>query len=207
MLDGRLNFDVAVYYMKWNDIQQTLGIPVPCTNAYIVANVNGKSASGKGVDFGVTVRPIQGLSLGVSLSWNGLAEDSAVYSGGSLLFPSGSRIDSSPAYTAGATAQYRFQLGSSGWTGQLEALGRYTSLQTTTNASSGSSLPPVVSKSDVITTGRVAFSVAAPSHWRVMAYCDNVGNNRGVPLASRTPYDSVSSRPRTMGVQLDYSYK
>jgi iron complex outermembrane recepter protein len=206
-LDGRLIFDAAVYYMKWNDIQQTLGIPVPGSTAYIVANVNGQSASGMGVDFAVTARPVQGLSLGLSFSWNGLAQDSAVYSGGALLFPSGSRIDSSPEYTAGATAQYRFPISSSGWTGELEALGRYTSVQTSTHTSAGADVPPVVVNSDAITTARVAFSVMAPTHWRVMAYCDNVGNNRGVPLAFPTPYTSISSRPRTVGLQLDYSYR
>jgi hypothetical protein len=40
-----------------------------------------------------------------------------------------------------------------------------------------------------------------------MVYCDNVSNNRGVPLASLTPYSSNSSRPRTVGIQLDYNYK
>jgi len=207
LFGNRLSFDAAVYYMKWNDIQQTLGIPVPGSTAYIVANVNGKSASGIGVDFAVTARPVDRLSLGFNFSWNGLSEDSAVLSGGELLFPAGSRIDDSPAYTIGANAQYSFPFGSTGWTGQLEALARYTSLQTTTSVSSGSGLPPRVVESDTITTGRTSFAVSAPSHWRVMLYCDNVTNNRGVPLASNTPYTSVSMQPRTTGVQVDYRYK
>jgi outer membrane receptor protein involved in Fe transport len=207
LFGNRLSFDAALYYMKWNDIQQTLGIPVPGSTAYIVANVNGKSASGVGVDFAVTARPIEGLSLGFNFSWNGLSEDSAVLSGGELLFPAGSRIDDSPAYTIGANAQYSFPFGSTGWTGQLEALARYTSLQTTTSVSSGSGLPPLVVESNNITTGRTSFSVSAPSHWRVMLYSDNVTNNRGVPLASNTPFTSVSMQPRTTGVQVDYRYK
>jgi iron complex outermembrane receptor protein len=207
LFGNRLSFDAALYYMKWNDIQQTLGIPVPGSTAYIVANVNGKSASGVGVDFAVTARPVDGLSLGLNFSWNGLSEDSAVLSGGELLFPAGSRIDDSPAYTIGANAQYSFPFGSTGWTGQLEALARYTSLQTTTSVSSGSGLPPVVVESNNITTGRSSFAVSAPSHWRVMLYCDNVTNNRGVPLASNTPFTSVSMQPRTTGFQVDYRYK
>jgi outer membrane receptor protein involved in Fe transport len=207
LLDNRLIFDASVYYMKWDEIQQTLGIPVPGSTAYIVASVNGQSASGMGVDFAVTARPIPGLSLGLNFSWNGLAEDSAVLSGGQLLFPSGARIDTSPAYTMGANAQYNFPFGSTGWTGQMEAVARYTSEQTATSVSSGSGLPPNVVESNTITTGRVSFSVMAPSHWRVMVYCDNVGNNRDVPLAAMTPYTSISMQPRTTGVQVDYSYK
>jgi iron complex outermembrane receptor protein len=207
ILDNRLTFDAAVYYMKWDDIQQTLGITIPGSTAHIVASVNGQAASGMGVDFAVTARPIKGLALGLNFSWNGLSEDSAVLSSGQLLFPSGSRIDSSPAYTAGANAQYNFPFSSTGWTGQVEAILRYTSEQTTTAVSSGSGLPPNVVESNTITTGRVSFSVSAPSHWRVMLYCDNVGNNRDVPLAQVTPYTSNSMQPRTTGVQIDYSYK
>jgi outer membrane receptor protein involved in Fe transport len=205
--DNLVSFDAAVYYMKWKDIQQTLGIPVPGSTAFIVASVNGQAASGVGVDFAVTVRPLQGLALGLNFSWNGLGEDTAVLSSGQLLFSKGSRIDDSPEITTGAFATYDFPFGGSGWAGEFAASARYTSLQTTTAVSSGSGLPPVVTESDTITTARTSFTVIAPSHWRVMVYSDNVGNNRGVPLASQTPYSSISSQPRTTGVQVDYRYK
>jgi hypothetical protein len=65
----------------------------------------------------------------------------------------------------------------------------------------------VVVESNTITTARTSFTVIAPSHWRVMLYSDNVGNNRGVPLASQTAYLSNSQQPRTTGVQVDYHYK
>ncbi len=207
LFDNRLTFDAAVYYLKWNDIQQTLGIPVPGTTAFIVANVNGQSASGAGVDFSVSARPVQGLLLGINFSWNGLHEDTTVLSGGDLLFPSGARIDESPAYTAGALARYDFPLGSAGWTGELEASARYTSEQTTTHTSSGVNAPPAVLESDSITTGRVNFAISAPKNWRVMLYSNNVANNRDVPLANITAFTSISQQPRTSGVQVDYHYK
>jgi iron complex outermembrane recepter protein len=208
LFDNRLTFDMAVYYMKWNDIQQTLGIPVPGTTAFVVANVNGQSASGAGVDFAVTAKPVQGLSLGINFSWNGLHEDSTVLSGGDLLFPAGARIDDSPAYTAGALAQYSFPLGSAGWTGELEASARYTSEQTTTHTSSGVNVAPIVAESNSITTGRVDFAISTPQHWRVMLFVDNVGNNHDVPLAGYpTPDFNVSMQPRTAGAQIDYQYK
>lgn len=207
LFDNRLSFDAAVYYMKWKDIQETLGIPLVGTSAYVVASVNGLSASGMGVDFAVTYRPIQSIKLGVNFSWNGLGQDSAVYSGGELLFPNGARIDTSPEYTVGANAQYEFALGSTGWTGQLATTGRYTSQQTTTSASVGSGQPPVVVESASITTARVSLAILAPSHWRALLYCNNVGNNRGVTLASQFAYSDISQQPRTAGIQLEYSYK
>ena len=208
LFDNRLSFDAAVYYMRWTNLQQTLGIPVPGSEASIVANANGQAASGAGVDFQVTVRPIQQLSLGLNLSWNGLKEDSSVYSGGQLLFASGSRIDKSPAITGGVSAQYDFPLTSSGWTAQAAATARYTSTQTSTSlTSTGPGLPLVVVESNTITTARTSFSVIAPAHWRVMLYCDNVGNNHGIPLAAAVPYTNISQQPRTIGVQADYHYK
>jgi iron complex outermembrane receptor protein len=207
LFENRLTFDLALYYMKWKDIQQTLGIPVPGSTAYVVANVNGQAASGLGVDFAVTARPLPGLTLGLNFSWNGLSEDSAVYSSGQLLFPNGSRIDDSPAYTGGALVSYDFPLGGSGWSAEVGATARYTSLQTTTSVSSGSGLPPNVVESNTITTARTSFTLIAPEHWRVMLYSDNVGNNRGIPLAQTTPYTNISQQPRTSGVQIDYHYK
>ena len=207
LLDNMLNYDVAVYYMRWVNIQQTLGIEVPGSSAYIVANVNGEEASGMGVDFEVTAHPIKGLELGVNFSWNGLSEDSTVTSGGSLLFPNGSRIDDSPEYTAGAIAQYDFPLASTGWNMEAAATARYTSKQTTTSASSGVGGAPIVVESDSITTARTSLAFVAPSHWRVMLYCNNVGNNKDVPLAATTPFTSISQQPRTYGVQVDYGYK
>jgi len=162
------------------------------------------------VDFAVTVRPLQGLQLGINFSWNGLAEDSTVLSGGQLLFPSGSRIDDSPAITAGAFASYDFPFGGTGWAGQLAASARlHTSLQTTTSVSSGSGLPPVVTESDTITTARHQLyargSVALARHglllrqtWATIAAC---------PWPRRRPSRASVSRPRTSGVQVDYHYK
>jgi outer membrane receptor protein involved in Fe transport len=203
LFDNRLSFDAALYYMKWNDLQEQLGIPFG--NAYVVANVNGRSASGMGVDFAVTYRPVAGLQLGANIGWNGLKEDSDVKTSGNLLFASGSRIDSSPAYTIGAIAKYEFPFGSSGWNGQLAASGRYTSQQTTT-VSLGAPLP-AVAESDSITTARVSLGLVAPKNWHMMLFCNNVGNNKGLPLGSPYPYQGISQQPRTVGVQLDYNYK
>src|SRR5579863_404945 len=110
-----LSYDVAIYYMKWNDIQQEVNVPIPGTPGYYVyAQVNGSSASGQGADVSVTSEPTKGLTLGADFSWNTLHFDSPVYSGGTVLFPEGSRPNYSPKYTAGLSAQYAFPLGASG---------------------------------------------------------------------------------------------
>ncbi len=204
--DGKLVFDSSVYYMKWDKIQETLGIAVPPSNAYIVVNVNGKSASGMGVDLAATAHLAEGLTFGINFSYNNLKEDAAVLSQGSILFQKGSRIDASPAYTGGANLQYNFPLGQSGWSGQLQAIGRYTSSQNQSHVDA-SAQQGVSLVGDAITTGRVSLALLAPSHWRATLYCDNVNNNRGVPLRGTTPELNPSTRPRTSGVQLEYSFK
>lgn len=206
LLGGHLVYNAAVYYMKWEGIQETLGIAIPHSTATIAVNVNGKSASGPGVDFGATVRPVDPLALGVNFSWNSLHEDDPVYSGGSLLFPVGARIDSSPEYTVGITGQYDFALGAHGWTGNFGLVGRYTSEQTTTSTSTTSALP-IVLESSVIATADASFSINSPTHWRWMLYCNNVGDNRRIPLAAVRPYSNLSIRPRTVGVQVNYDLK
>jgi outer membrane receptor protein involved in Fe transport len=204
--DGKLVFDSAVYYMKWDKIQETLGIVVPPSTAYIVVNVNGESASGLGLDLAATAHLAEGLTFGLTFSYNDLKEDAAVVSGGSVLFPKGSRIDASPAYTGGANLQYNFPMGQSGWSGQLQAIGRYTSSQNQSHVDAAQQIGVSV-VGDAITTGRVSLALLAPSHWRATLYSDNVNNSRGVPLRGTTPTSNPSIRPRTTGVQIDYSYK
>ena len=57
-LTQRVSFDAAVYYIHWDDVQQSLSVPF--NGVPVVANVNGESASGVGVDLGASVRPADG---------------------------------------------------------------------------------------------------------------------------------------------------
>ena len=76
-----------------------------------------------------------------------------------------------------------------------------------TTTALGSGEPPRGGESNTITVARVSFTVAAPSHWRMMLYCDNVGNNRDVPLASLLPVSKQQHAAANHGSQVEYSYK
>jgi len=200
--DGRLSFDAAVYYVKWNDVQQSL--TVLYQGSTFGAFVNAGSASGAGAEFAVTARLIDGLDVSVNSSWNGLEFDSNVESADGLLFAKGQRLNRSPEYTAGASARYTFALGSSGYTGNLAASANYTSQM---------SAPPqigvangMVFEGSNLVIARVSATVKAPAHWSVTAFVDNINNYNRSPFPEFPGLQEWDERvrPRTYGLQFEY---
>lgn len=221
---GLMTFDASVYYMKWNDIQQNLSTFIPGisssgpTTARIAVTVNGSSASGVGTDLSLAFHPSADFSFGLNFSWNDLVEDEDVTTavagpnGSQLrlnLYDEGWRIDSSPSITGGAFLKYGFGFGASGWSGAFDLSGRYISEQRSTTAPTATT-SRLLAFSDSMSTARASFTLTAPSRWRLMAYCDNCTDNRGVISAApiqTNPYGQLLNRPRTVGLQLDYSYQ
>jgi outer membrane receptor protein involved in Fe transport len=108
-LDGRLTFDASLYYIDWDDIQVTLGLPG--TNAFYTDNA-GKARS-KGLELSLEARPVDGLSLTGWIAFNDaeLAEDlppTAEFFG-----RKGDRLPYSARTSFGLSADQRFRLGSS----------------------------------------------------------------------------------------------
>lgn len=212
-LDGRLSYDSAVYYMDWQDVQQSLRVPVPgVANLYVSGNVNGQSASGIGVDFSVSVQPIDHLHLSANFSWNNLEEDAAVLTRPAgatsdvVLFPKGARLAFSPALTAGASADYVMLLGGSGYKAAFSASVNHVSAEEF-RAVAGTGVQ--INRGDPMTIGRVAASLVAPTRWTATLYVDNVNNEQGSPYVNggggRTDRD-MRVRPRTAGVQVEYQF-
>jgi outer membrane receptor protein involved in Fe transport len=199
----RFSFDAAVYYIDWKDVQQLL--TVIFNTAPVSAIVNGKSASGLGVDIGVTTRPVRGLELGAELSWNDLTMDTDILSGGTVLFAKGDRPNYSPEYTAGVFGSYVFPLGAGGFQGRFEASANYMSKQ---GFRAPGATGPVLAFGKSILISRAVFAVRAPEHWEVSLFADNLNNEKDSVVGN--PFDgpdaSVRVRPRTVGVQLDYRF-
>jgi iron complex outermembrane receptor protein len=200
--DGRLSFDAAVYYVKWNDVQQSL--TVLYEGSTFGAFVNAGSASGAGAEFAVTTRVVDGLDVSLNSSWNGLKFDSDVDSAEGLLFVKGQRLNRSPEYTAGASLRYTFALGSGGYTGNLAASGNYTSQM---------SAPPqigvangMIFEGSNLVIARVSATVKAPAHWSVTAFVDNINNYNRSPFPEFPGLQEWDERvrPRTYGLQFEY---
>jgi len=200
--DGRLAFDSAVYFVKWNDVQQSL--TVLYQGSSYSAFVNAASASGAGAEFAVTARVVNGLTASLNASWNGLTFDSDVQSADGLLFVKGQRLNRSPEYTAGASIQDTFGLGAGGYTGSVSASGDYTS-QMSAPPQIGVANGMIFNGSDLV-IARVSATLNAPAHWSATLFIDNVGNYNRSPFPEfpGIPQWNDRVRPRTYGLQFEY---
>jgi hypothetical protein len=200
--NNRLSFDTAVYFLDWRDVQQTLPLPLAGTVCCTGVLVNGPSASGPGIDFSATVRPLDGLELGVTLSWNDLSLDQTVESG--IGYLKGERLNYSSEYTAGASMNYTFPLGGSGFTGRFGASANYSSQQI------GRLLTPPatvnVVEGDDFLVARGSFMLDSGKRWTAMLYGDNLTNESGGGPSTSVADLTPRIRPRTIGVQVDYRF-
>jgi iron complex outermembrane recepter protein len=199
-LDRRISLESALYYIDWKDIQQVISLPIG-NGIRIATLINSESASGLGLDFAVTARPVDGLELGANFSWNDLAMDADVISSGVALFEKGDRLNSSPEYTAGASAQYRFPL-SAAFSGQFSVSANYSSEQST-HLLRGTA---IVLEGDDVLIARAAFSILSADRWTATLFVDNLSNEYGVLVPFTPPELNPRLRPRTMGVQFDYAF-
>jgi outer membrane receptor protein involved in Fe transport len=205
LMDGRLSFDAAAYYLDWQDVQVPLLLPTSIGLRALL--VNGAAADGPGAEVSLTVRPVEELELGLSLAWNDLtyAEDVVSELFG-FVYSKGERLNSSPEYTIGGWADYSFSLGGGGWTGRFSASANVTARQRI------ALLGVLDTESDQIQLARASFSVESPNRWMATLYAENIGNENGVfnPFVyddfSGRPARSLRLRPRTVGVQFEYRY-
>jgi iron complex outermembrane recepter protein len=199
--DRRVSFDTSVYYIDWQGVQQTVttNVGTAASPINLGTAINGSSASGLGVDFAVTTRPVSQLTLGVNLSWNDLTMDEDVVSGTAILFHKGDRLQLSPEYTVGTSGEYSMSLGSSGYKGNLAVSANYTSSQQLRSVTT-------VTRGDNILIARASFAVVAPSHWELTLFVDNLTNDDGFPVKTilLVPNWDLRVQPRTVGLQLDY---
>ena len=209
LLGGRLAFNSALYYIDWQDVQQTLLVPVTDdgTTGEVTAAVNATSASGVGIDLGLTLQPSEGLQLGLNFSWNDLSIDENLnLANGEVLFEKGDRLNDSVEYTVGLTGDYSFPLGDDGLEAQLSASANYHTAQDVRNVASGTVF---IFDGDDILTSRLSLTVISPDHWEVMLYGDNLGNEDGTVRPSQSPgrpFFNNRLRPRTVGLQVEYQY-
>jgi iron complex outermembrane receptor protein len=202
VMGGRLAFDTALYYIDWQDVQSDNAIVL--NGVPVAALVNGGSASGVGFDVSVSVKPVSRLELSLSFSTNNLAWDEAVLTPltpGSVLFAKGDRLSLSPKYTAGASANYAFPLGGSGYEAGLSASASYNSAQYMKFTTG-------FGQADPILIARASFSISSPAHWTASLYGDNLNNEHGVIQQAPFPIPdwAVRPRPRTIGLQLEYHF-
>ncbi|MEZ5530909.1 MAG: TonB-dependent receptor [Steroidobacteraceae bacterium] len=202
---GLIGYDVAVFYIKREDIQQSLsvnavngaGAPVR-----VAAVINGESASGVGTDLGISVRPTRNISFGANYSWNDLQLDADIVpaTGGPLYFK-GDRPTNSPEHTFSAWFDQQFSIGA--YDGHISASLSYISEREARGLVNG---VRVLTTSDETLTSRLSLGLTSPSGWGVSLYVDNLNNYNKTPIPDWfiSPSGSNRIRPRTIGLQFDH---
>lgn len=202
LFDGLMDFDAAVYYIDWQDVQQTAGIPSPFVpGTYLFATVNGEAASGMGADLALSARPARGLDLGASVSWNDLTLDDPVSSFGVVLFKKGDRLNYSPRLTAGGSAEYTFPMGASGLDMRLSTSANYSD-RVVYRTVSGDSVS-VRAGSNIWNVGS-SLSLLSQGKWTASLFVDNATNDRGALNRQVPDFYTLRVRPRTYGLQFEY---
>lgn len=204
--NNRLTFDVAVFYIDWQDIQQQLLIQALSGTGVafnVTAGVNGESASGPGAEFALNFRPLDGLNLGANFGWNDLTMDAEVFSGATLVFRKGDRIIASPKYTGSVNADYTFAVGSRGYEAAVSTSASYVSHRQGRALVGGQSR---IITGDNILTARANIGVNSPNGWSAALFIENLTDEDGTPIPGVDAYAQIRLRPRTIGLQVEYRY-
>lgn len=198
-MGGRITYDTSVYYIKWEDIQQALTVNL---GTFLTsATVNAPAASGPGVDLALTMYATDGLTLGASVSWNDLTFDENTISGTSILFPKDGRILSSPELTAGVSLDYGFDIGTTTLSGRFSTSANYVSERLSYQTS-----PTNFEEADEIVMARASFAIESRSGWTGSLFVDNLTDEEGYVPDRFSPRWDAWIRPRTVGMQFEYSY-
>jgi iron complex outermembrane recepter protein len=206
-VDSRIAFDVALYYMDWQDVQTTLTVLVAPPNTFNSALVNSSSASGFGFDFGTTLRPFDALTLDFTFSMNDLTRDEEVRQGAAntLVGEKGDRLGP-PKYTASGSGQYTFPFGSSGYEGSLSTTVNYTSERISRAFANG---VLTEQRGDEFLMFGARASIASPSGWTASIFGENLNNTQGTfafIIPGGQP-EQIRLRSLTVGVQFDYQFR
>lgn len=198
ILGGKITYDAAIYYMDWEDIQQNLR---SAEQGFIVA-LNAGTASGLGVDAGITLRPNDRFELTTNVSWNELEFEENILSGTDLLFQRGDRVNLSPNLMASISGSYRMPIGgqgmslvlSSAYVYQAELILRSLATGILTEDTSGA------------TKSWKAGIDIERNNWSIGLFGDNLLNTENAILPG-DPVDALATirpRPRTIGVQATF---
>lgn len=107
MFNGRLQADLSVFYIKWNNIQRFVDLPL-CGSGFIA---NTGSATSKGFDLSLQGRVTDNLTLGVVLGYTDATFDETVIGGATaILVEKGDSSLDGPGLTFTVSGQYDFKV-------------------------------------------------------------------------------------------------
>jgi outer membrane receptor protein involved in Fe transport len=210
-LDGQATADISAYYIDWSDIQVVIEVPG-------VGGLpgNGGAATSKGFDGSTTYSPIDGLVLGLNLSYTDAQMTDAVASLGTV---KGARLPQTPFWSGSFTADYKTPIDER-WNFEVGAGYRYKGSQY--YLVEGQSIGTLANGKPELAGGEENAYGQVDLHagindgsWRISVYAKNVTNDLHlIDVATtyaavfNTPVDYGGNylQPRTIGISIDKSF-
>ncbi len=201
--EGRLRFDLAAFFIDWNNIQlhQT-----DLSTGYTYYTNGGKARS-QGVEFDITAIPLRGLTLTATAGYTDAVLKQSL--NGGLIGSSGDPLPYSAKWSASFGAEEKFPIA-----GTVQAfIGGNVRYEGDRQSDFASAPPPVVRLSMPSYTLLDLRAGVIVSDWRVSLFAQNVTNR--VAILGISPQDGfgfsgindgIVERPRTIGVTLSKNF-
>ena len=198
LAEGRLSFTASIYQIDWEDTIVQFRDEIPdlpeVSPLGFGFNRNEGSAKSQGIEYEIRMVPMENLSVNVGGDWNWTAEIDAAAAGRYLgvdIQP-GNRLANAPEYSQYLAIAYDFGLGNFNATARLDAYWVGESWNTANNER----------PAPAYQTGDAKLMVGR-NDWQVAFYVRNFTDERVVYELNQVGYRY--GRPRTFGVQLNYS--
>jgi len=207
ILDGRASVAMSGYIIKWKNIQTNIGLPT-CGYSFVD---NAGSATAKGFDLSLEVRPFEGLSITGSVGYTKATFDHDVARGSGFIFPGGSGVPGASApWNTSVSGMYNLPP-----IGPVNIYTRLDFTHTSRERRAGVTQPgafgfnPLARQAPAYSTlnARVGFTF---NHFDLSAFVTNITDAHPylslLPASQPIPNDPVwaatTLRPRTIGVTL-----
>ncbi len=206
-LNGRLNANVAVYYIDWKNIQVQANRV--SDSIQFATNIGG--AKSKGLELEITAIPVPGLTVGLNGSYNHarvtqLSAEEAAISGA----VDGARL-SSPILQGALNVDYAIDLSArvkAGWSASLQHVGSFPNSFPDVPGEPGVG-SATYGYTDTYNTVNTNFRFVIDRKLTVSPYCENVFDSAAIAYVH--PEAFIASRygrlqPRTIGVRANYNF-
>lgn len=192
--DGRVRLNGALFFVKWDDLQQTVNLDCGFN---VISNVG--EAESRGFEMELTARPLEALNLSLGV---GYTDATIIDAGGNPNASNGDRILEVPEWTFNGSAEYVWDLESGA------SLSLRADYQGATESFTDFDTSDPLRK-------RAKFNVFdlrltyVTDRWQAAIFADNLNDERinfsdGVSLAAEVPGRPriATNRPRTIGLSV-----
>lgn len=197
-LGGRVVWNSALYYMRWNDYQIAISVLGPPFG--FRANVGDVRIYG--LESSIQARPLDGLRLSFTANYNDSKLESNEYQSAYYVVTPGERLPEAPYFNFSAASRYDRPIG-----GALAAfvqvdVGHKGDMWNNLNQNDRTLQP-------AYTIANLRFGFERPDGgWQVEAYIGNLWNTRAVVFADYSSWfaQDVPIPPRVFGLRLKYRW-